>query len=150
MLTLWPPGPVDVDVLISRSSGLISISTGSASGITATVAADVWMRPCASVLGTRCTRWTPPSYFSCEYAPWPCTSNAILSKPPFSLGETSTTSIFQPFFSAHLPYIRKRSAANSAASSPPSAPWISTITSRSSLGSFGRSRIFSFSSSSPT
>ena len=25
----------------------------------ATVAADVWMRPCVSVAGTRCTRWPP-------------------------------------------------------------------------------------------
>src|SRR2546430_388224 len=33
--------------------------------------------------------------------------------------------------------MRNRSAAKSAASSPPSAPWISTTTSRSSFGSFG-------------
>ena len=31
-------------------------STSSASGSTATVAVDVWMRPCVSVAGTRCTR----------------------------------------------------------------------------------------------
>jgi peptide chain release factor 1 len=31
---------------------------------TATVAVDVWMRPLASVCGTRCTRCTPLSYFS--------------------------------------------------------------------------------------
>ena len=30
----------------------------------ATVTVDVWMRPLASVAGTRCTRWTPLSYFS--------------------------------------------------------------------------------------
>ena len=37
-----------------------------ASGSTATVAVEVWMRPCASVAGTRCTRCTPLSYFICE------------------------------------------------------------------------------------
>ncbi len=37
------------------------MSTSSASGSTATVAAEVWMRPCASVAGTRCTRCTPLS-----------------------------------------------------------------------------------------
>ena len=47
-----------------RSSGLISMSTSSASGSTATVAAEVWMRPLASVCGTRCTRCTPDSNFS--------------------------------------------------------------------------------------
>ena len=35
----------------------------SASGITATVTVEVWMRPWASVAGTRCTRCTPDSYF---------------------------------------------------------------------------------------
>ena len=29
------------------------------------------MRPCASVVGTRCTRCTPDSYFNCEYT-FPC------------------------------------------------------------------------------
>jgi hypothetical protein len=37
-------------------------STSSASGSTATVAVDVWMRPWDSVSGTRCTRCVPPSY----------------------------------------------------------------------------------------
>ena len=31
---------------------------------TATVAVDVWIRPPASVTGTRWTRWTPDSYFN--------------------------------------------------------------------------------------
>ena len=39
-------------------------STSSASGITRTPAAEVWMRPWLSVTGTRWTRCTPPSYFS--------------------------------------------------------------------------------------
>ena len=64
------------------------------------------------------------------------------------VGEASTTSTFHPFFSAQRAYMRNRSAANSAASSPPSAPWISTTTSRSSSGSLGSSRTFSCSSSS--
>ena len=37
----------------------------------ATVQADVWMRPWASVSGTRCTRWPPDSNLSLEYAPRP-------------------------------------------------------------------------------
>lgn len=32
----------------------------------ATVAVEVWIRPCVSVAGTRCTRWTPASYFIFE------------------------------------------------------------------------------------
>ncbi len=37
----------------------------------ATVQADVWMRPCASVAGTRCTRCVPDSNFRRENAPLP-------------------------------------------------------------------------------
>ena len=47
-----------------RSLASMAMSTSSASGSTATVAVEVWMRPLASVAGTRCTRWTPLSYFS--------------------------------------------------------------------------------------
>ena len=47
-----------------RSFGSMETSTSSASGITHTPAADVWMRPCDSVTGTRWTRCTPPSNFS--------------------------------------------------------------------------------------
>ena len=36
-----------------------------ATGSTATVAADVWMRPEDSVAGTRCTRCTPASCLRC-------------------------------------------------------------------------------------
>jgi len=46
-----------------RSLASILMSISSASGMTATVAAEVGMRPCVSVSGTRCTRWTPLSYF---------------------------------------------------------------------------------------
>ena len=46
------------------SAGLRSTSAcSSGSGSTATVQALVWMRPCASVAGTRCTRWPPDSNF---------------------------------------------------------------------------------------
>ena len=63
VLTLCPPAPVERITSISMSAGLIWMSTSSASGMTATVMVEVWMRPCASVAGTRCTRWTPDSYF---------------------------------------------------------------------------------------
>ena len=66
VLTDWPPGPPERMTSILRSLGSMAISTSSTSGMTATVAVEVWMRPCASVDGTRWTRWTPDSYFSCE------------------------------------------------------------------------------------
>ena len=74
MLTLWPPGPLEQKVSIRRSFASIWMSTSSASGRTATVAVEVWMRPLASVAGTRCTRWTPLSYLSLLYAPRPSIS----------------------------------------------------------------------------
>ena len=45
VLTCWPPEPEARIVSMRMSSGRISMSTSSASGSTATVAADVWMRP---------------------------------------------------------------------------------------------------------
>jgi hypothetical protein len=39
------------------------------------VAVDVWMRPWDSVVGTRWTRWVPPSYLKRLNAPSPRTSN---------------------------------------------------------------------------
>ncbi len=45
-------GGVDVDLFDSSGSGR-----------TATVQADVWIRPCDSVAGTRCTRCAPDSNF---------------------------------------------------------------------------------------
>ncbi len=56
VLTDWPPGPLDRNTSMRKSFSWISTSTSSASGSTATVAAEVWMRPPASVVGTRCTR----------------------------------------------------------------------------------------------
>src|ERR1700757_1031080 len=71
-----------------RSAGLISISTSSGSGRTATVAAEVWMRPWASVAGTRWTRWTPLSNFSRPNTPSPVIEAMISLKPPASPSET--------------------------------------------------------------
>ena len=74
VFTDWPPGPVERYTSILRSLGSISTSTSSASGMTATVAVEVWMRPWLSVSGTRCTRCVPPSYLKTEYAPSPLTA----------------------------------------------------------------------------
>jgi len=67
VLTDWPPGPEEQNVSTRMSFGSIWISTSSASGRTATVTAEVWTRPLASVAGTRWTRWTPLSYLSRLY-----------------------------------------------------------------------------------
>ena len=64
VLACWPPFDEARSVSTLKSSDLISMSTSFASGSTATVAAEVWMRPLASVVGTRCTRCTPDSNFS--------------------------------------------------------------------------------------
>ena len=64
VFTDWPPGPDERLTSMRRSlASSIWTSTSSALGSTATVAVEVWMRPLASVSGTRCTRCTPPSYF---------------------------------------------------------------------------------------
>ncbi len=75
VLTLCPPGPVERYTSIFRSFGSISTSTSSASGIAATVAVEVWIRPCDSVSGTRWTRCVPPSHLKIENAPSPFTAN---------------------------------------------------------------------------
>ena len=52
VLTDWPPGPDERLTSIRRSfSSSISISTSSASGMTTTVAVEVWIRPDDSVAG---------------------------------------------------------------------------------------------------
>ena len=61
------------------------MSTSSGSGKTATVAVDVWIRPWASVSGTRCTRWTPLSNWRWRNAPSPATLNET-SRNPAQLG----------------------------------------------------------------
>jgi hypothetical protein len=59
VLAAGAAGAEGVDAQVGRveRDGLDS----SGSGITATVQALVWMRPCVSVAGTRCTRWPPDS-----------------------------------------------------------------------------------------
>ena len=74
VFTLCPPGPVERMTSILRSFSSIATSTSSASGMTATVAVEVWIRPCDSVSGTRWTRCVPPSYLKTENAPWPFTA----------------------------------------------------------------------------
>ncbi len=51
------------------------IATGplTAPGLSERIAAEVWMRPCDSVAGTRCTRCVPDSNFRRENAPRPTT-----------------------------------------------------------------------------
>ncbi len=66
VFTDCPPGPEEQNVSMRKSFASILMSISSASGSTATVAAEVWMRPCCSVAGTRCTRCTPLSNFSFE------------------------------------------------------------------------------------
>ena len=51
VLTLCPPGPRARKMSMRRSLGWMSTSMSSASGSTATVAVEVWMRPAASVAG---------------------------------------------------------------------------------------------------
>ena len=119
----------------------------SASGITSTPAARVWMRPCDSVTGTRWTRCTPPSNFSRAYGASPGSRRAaclhrdghVLVAAEVGLGSASRTSVFQPRRSAYRVYIRSRSPANSADSSPPSPALISRMASLSSSGSRGTS-----------
>ena len=66
----------------------------------------VWMRPPASVSGTRWTRWTPDSYLRREYAPAPSTTKLISLMPPSSVSFTLATSVFQRLDSAYMEYMR--------------------------------------------
>ena len=52
MLTDCPPGPPALKTSIRKSESFIFKSTSSASGKTATVAAEVCTLPCVSVSGT--------------------------------------------------------------------------------------------------
>ena len=133
---------------IFKSFSLTSISTSSISGNTATVTVDVCTRPCVSVAGTRCTRCTPDSNFILEYTFSPSTEKITSLKPPSSGSLASIISQCQPWLSAYFVYIRNKSPANNAASSPPAPPRISMIIFLSSLGSLGNKRICNFSSNS--
>lgn len=86
VLTPWPPGPLARQTSMRSSSGLMTRSTSCASGRTATVAVEVWMRPCASVAGTRWTRWTPLSKRRVLKTSSPLTWKMISLKPPRSEG----------------------------------------------------------------
>ena len=66
VLTDCPPGPPALKTSILKSESLIFKSTSSASGNTATVAADVWTLPWVSVSGTLWTLCTQLSYFNVE------------------------------------------------------------------------------------
>ena len=156
VFTDCPPGPELMNMSIFRSLGstVISSSSSSASGNTITPAAEVWMRPWDSVTGIRCTRCTPPSYLSDAHTPSagataPLVRNAIWRSftPPSSVIFWLMTSVDHPRFSAYRVYIRSRSPAKSAASSPPAPALISMIVSRASSGSRGISAVRSFSSS---
>ncbi len=59
------------------------------------------MRPCDSVLGTRWTRWVPPSYLKIEYAPSPLIAKVMSLKPPTSAGLWERTSVLKPRSSAY-------------------------------------------------
>ena len=98
--------------------------------------------------GTRCTRCTPDSYFKVPYTLSPVTEQIISLKPPAAPSLALDTSSFQPFVSQYLEYIRNRSPAKMAASSPPVPPRISRIAFRSSCGSAGTSSSLISSSSS--
>ena len=71
VLTCCPPAPWERKVSIRRSLSSICTSTSSASGSTATVAAEVWIRPPDSVTGTRWTRCGPDSNLSRAKTPGP-------------------------------------------------------------------------------
>ncbi len=70
----------------------MATSTSSASGITTTVAVEVWMRPHDSVAGMRWTRWTPPSNLSRLYAPSPRTWTIASLIPSMPVSFTLRTS----------------------------------------------------------
>ena len=82
VLTDCPPGPDDRNTSTWRSFGSISTSTSSASGRTATVADEVWTRPCDSVTGTRWTRCGPASNFMRDHTP-------VAGHPEHDLGEAT-------------------------------------------------------------
>src|SRR5918912_1158845 len=121
VFTLCPPGPEERKTSMRMSLSSILTSTSSASGSTATVAAEVWMRPWLSVAGTRWTRCTPDSQRIAPYAPSPCTLKITSLMPPSEPSEYESTSVRHPWRWMKRVYMRYRSAAKSAASSPPEA-----------------------------
>src|SRR6202167_2299986 len=106
VLTDCPPGPEEQKVSMRMSFASIFTSTSSASGKTATVMAEVWTRPWVSVAGTRCTRWTPLSYFICEYTRLPSMMAITSLRPPTPDSDWERTSTFQRCCSAEREYMR--------------------------------------------
>jgi hypothetical protein len=95
------------------------------------------MRPLASVTGTRCTRCTPLSNFSCLYTSVPEMRKITSLYPPRSETLLLIGWIFQPWASEYFEYIRCSSAANRLASSPPVPARISITVLRESVDSGG-------------
>ena len=127
------------------SAGLMLISSSaSASGITATVQAEVWDAPPAfSVAGTRCTRWPPDSNFSFEYAPRAGKAHdhfLVAAKIGWRFG--NHLDLPAVALGTSVVYIRSRSPANSADSSPPVPARISRKMLRSSFGVFRQQQFF--------
>src|SRR6266536_937290 len=123
VLTDWPPGPVERYTSVLRSAGSMWTSTSSASGRTFTPAAEVWMRPCDSVTGTRWTRCTPASNLSLDHAPLPWTEKMISLNPPSRPDRLwYRISTLLPCCSAQRAYMRYSFPAHSAASAPAALP----------------------------
>ena len=106
-------------------------------------AAEVWMRPCVSVSGTRWTRWPPLSNCRCRNTPSPLTLNDDF----LEAAELAGTLIESPRPSSPAPRrsagtSRSRSPANRAASSPPVPARISTMQpSRAAVASWSSASI---------
>ena len=113
----------------------MSTSTSSASGSTSTVADDVWMRPELSVTGTRWTRCGPPSNLRWLHALSPLHQERDLVEPAeVGRGRSRAPRPSSPCGRRRPGTSAKRSRANRLASSPPSAPRISTMTFLPSFG----------------
>ena len=72
----------------------MAISTSAASGSTVTVAVEVWIRPLASVTGTRCTRWVPASCSKRMYASSPLIKKTASLMPSLSEASSERISTF--------------------------------------------------------
>ena len=137
VFTLWPPGPDERYTSICRSFGSIvdvdlvglgQHGDGGRRGV------DPPLRsrsPAPAGPGAARPRTSGGSSASS-----PLTTKVIWLKPPRSDGSADSTSSFQPMRGRRRPaYISNRSRAKRLASSPPSAPRISTMTSLPSFGS---------------
>ena len=82
------------------------VTVASDSGMMATEQLEVSILPPDSLSGTRCTRCTPLSYFSLEYAPSPLIMKVTSLKPPIPFSLRLSISVFQRRDSAYFTYIR--------------------------------------------